>query len=133
MTARNILVAGLAMAGVWIAFKQFYPYADFFTDSFTYIQAAAYKDIIGYRPIGYSIFLRLVHQVSHSDTFLVTLQYAAVQLASLALYSRLLRLCRPAVWAQRLILLFLVLNPVIPYTCNYVSSDALSSHLVSYG
>src|SRR6266567_2824586 len=121
MTARTTLVAGLAMAGVWIVFKHFYPYADFFTDSYSYIQAAAQKDIIDYRPIGYPIFLRLVHGVSHSDTFLVTVQYAGVQLASLALYVRLERWCRPPVWVQRLLLVFLVFNPVMPYTCNYVS------------
>ena len=125
MTARNTLLAAFAMAGVWIAFKHFYPYADFFTDSYSYIHAAAQKDIVDYRPIGYPVFLRLVHAVSPSDTFLVTLQYAGVQLSSLALYARLRRWCRLTAGAQRLILIFLVLNPVIPYTCNYVSSDAL--------
>lgn len=122
---KNLLVAGAAMIVVWIIFKHFYPYADFFTDSYTYIQAAAGKDVIDYRPIGYSVFLRLVHAVSASDTFLVTLQYLLVQSASLVLYTRLQRICRPAPWVQWLILAFLVFNPVIPYTCNYVSSDAL--------
>jgi hypothetical protein len=122
---RDLLITGSAMVVVWIVFKCFYPYADFFTDSYSYIQAAAGKDSIDYRPIGYSIFLRLVHGVSASDTFLVTLQYVLVQTASLVLYVRLEKLCQPARWVQRLILIFLVLNPVIPYTCNYVSSDAL--------
>ena len=122
---RDILITGSAMVAVWIVFKCFYPYADFFTDSYSYIQAAADKDSIGYRPIGYSIFLRLVHGVSASDTFLVSLQYVLVQTASLVLYVRLDKLCRPTRWVQRLVLIFLVLNPVIPYTCNYVSSDAL--------
>ncbi len=122
---RDLLITGCAMIGVWIVFKCFYPYADFFTDSYSYIQAAAGKYSIDFRPIGYSVFLRLVHGVSASDTLLVTLQYILVQSASLVLYVRLERLCRPARWVQRLILVFLVLNPVIPYTCNYVSSDAL--------
>jgi len=122
---RDILITGSAMVVVWIVFKCFYPYADFFTDSYSYIQTAAGKDSIGYRPIGYSIFLRLVRGVSASDTFLVTLQYVLVQMASLVLYVRLEKLCQPARWVRRLILIFLVLNPVIPYTCNYVSSDAL--------
>jgi len=122
---RDILITGSAMVVVWIVFKCFYPYADYFTDSYSYIQAAAAKDSIDYRPIGYSIFLRLVHGVSASDTFLVSLQYVLVQSASLVLYIRLDKLFRPARWVQRVILIFLVLNPVIPYTCNYVSSDAL--------
>ena len=122
---RDMLITGSAMVAVWIVFKCFYPYADYFTDSYSYIQAAADKDIIGYRPIGYSIFLRLVHVISTSDTFLVSLQYVLVQSASLVLYVRLEKLCRPARWVQRLLLIFFVFNPVIPYTCNYVSSDAL--------
>ena len=122
---RDILITGFAMIVVWIVFKCFYPYADYFTDSYSYIQAAAGKDSIGYRPIGYSIFLRLVHGVSASDTFLVTVQYVLVQMASLVLYVRLKKLCRPARWVERIILIFLVFNPVIPYTCNYVSSDSL--------
>jgi len=113
------------MVLVWIIFKLFYPYADYFTDSYSYIQAAMHCDIIDYRPIGYSIFLRLVHIVSSSDTFLVTLQYVLVQIASLSLLIRLQRLCRLGGWAPRSILFFIVLNPAIPYTCNYVSSDAL--------
>lgn len=122
---RDILITGSAMVAVWIVFKCFYPYADYFTDSYSYIQAAAGKDSIDYRPIGYSIFLRLVHGVSASDTFLVTLQYVLVQTASLVLYVRLEKLCHPVRWVKLLILTFLVLNPVIPYTCNYISSDAL--------
>ncbi|MBS1604338.1 MAG: hypothetical protein JST42_16855 [Bacteroidetes bacterium] len=123
--SRQLPIAGGAMVVVWIVFKIFYPYADYFADSYSYIQAAANGDVIGYRPIGYSIFLRMVHVVSSSDTFLVTLQYGMVQAASLVLYVRLRRVARLALWAQWVILLFLVLNPVMPYTCNYVSSDAL--------
>jgi hypothetical protein len=122
---KTLLPAILGMVLVWILFKIFYPYADYFTDSYSYIQAAAHHDIIDFRPIGYSIFLRLVHALSASDTFLVTVQYALVQLASLSLLIKLQRLCRPAEWVPRLILVFIVFNPAIPYTCNYVSSDAL--------
>jgi len=124
-TSRQLSIAGVAMVIVWTVFKVFYPYADYFTDSYSYIQAAAARDAIGYRPIGYSIFLRLVHVISASDTFLVTLQFLMVQAASLVLYVRLKQVARLSLWAQWAILLFLVLNPVMPYTCNYVSSDAL--------
>lgn len=122
---RDVWITGFAMIVVWIVFKWFYPHADYFTDSYSYIQAAAGRDSIDYRPIGYSLFLRLVHGVSASDTFLVSLQYLLVQSACLLLYVGLMRHGKPARWVQRVILLFFVLNPVIPYTCNYVSSDAL--------
>lgn len=114
-----------AMLLSWILFKWAYPFADFFVDSYTYIQAAADHDSISYRPIGYSFFLRLVHALSASDTVLVTLQYGLVQSACLCLFFFLRRHCQLATWAQGLIAAFLVLDPLIYYTCNYVSSDAL--------
>ena len=113
------------MAVEWIVFKCLYPYGDFFTDSYSYIQAAAQHDAIGYRPIGYSIFLRLVHAVWTSDTFLVTLQFILVQGACLGLFLTLVRRCRLGVRTSSVLLAFLLLNPTIPYLCNYVSSDAL--------
>src|SRR5262249_38532845 len=60
-----------------------------------------------------------------SDTFLVTIQYVLVQGASLGLILWLRRWCslpRSAIWV---LFAFLALNPLIPYICNYVSSDAL--------
>jgi hypothetical protein len=109
----------------FIVFKHFYPFADFFTDSYSYIQAAADKDSIGYRPIGYSIFLRLVHLVSASDTFLVGIQYLLVQSSVLALFYYLHRWCGLSARIQWILVGFILLNPAIPYLCNYVSSDAL--------
>ncbi len=117
---KDLPITGFAMILVWVVFNVFIRMQIFFVDSFSYIQAAANRDAIGYRPIGYSLFLRLVHIVSSSDTVLVTLQYLLVQSASLVLFVSLRKLCRPALWVQRLILTFLTLNPVIPYTCNYV-------------
>jgi hypothetical protein len=113
------------MALEWLVFKLLYPYADYFTDSYTYIEAAVDRDAISYRPIGYSLFLRLVHLLSASDTFLVTLQYALVQGASLGLVLVMRRRCGLSARTVSVLMAFLVLNPLIPYTCNYVSSDAL--------
>jgi hypothetical protein len=114
-----------AMLLSWILFKWAYPFADFFVDSYSYIQAAADHDSISYRPIGYSFFLRLVHALSASDTVLVTVQYGLVQSACLCLFFFLRRHCQLAVRAQGLIAAFVVLDPLVYYTCNYVSSDAL--------
>src|ERR1700761_23691 len=125
-TCRTYLyVAVPVMLLSWILFKVFYPFADYFTDSYTYIQAAADKDLISYRPIGYSVFLRIVHAVSVSDTFLVSLQYVLVQGAGLCLFFVLITTYRFSLWTQRLLLAFLLLNPLIHYICNCVSSDAL--------
>ena len=67
-TIRHWYLVAPATAVLWILFKCCYPYADFFTDSYTYIQAAVDHDAISYRPIGYSLFLRVVHAISRSGT-----------------------------------------------------------------
>jgi len=124
-TATWLAVVLPIMAIEWIVFKCFYPYADFFTDSYTYIQAAVDRDIISYRPIGYSLFLRLVHVFPASDTLVVTLQYMLLQGAGLGLVLTLRRWCGLREWVVGVLLLFLVANPLIPYVSNYISSDAL--------
>jgi hypothetical protein len=120
-----LAIAIPVMAVEWILFKLYYPYADFFTDSYSYIDTAARGDTVGYRPLGYSLFLRLVHAVSVSDTVLVTVQYMLVQGACLALLVMLLKRYAIPVRAARILLVGILLNPTIPYLCNYVSSDAL--------
>src|SRR5580692_5235601 len=97
-----------AMAVLWILFKCCYPYADFFTDSYTYIQAAADRDAISFRPVGYSLFLRLVHGVSRSDTVLVTIQFLLVQSSCWVLFLFLCRRCAPGPRIWWLIAAFLV-------------------------
>ncbi|HLZ86756.1 MAG TPA: hypothetical protein VKQ52_05945 [Puia sp.] len=124
-TASWLAVVLPVMVLEWIVFKCCYPYADYFTDSYTYIQAAVQQDAISYRPIGYSLFLRLVHLVSASDTLVVTLQYLVVQGASLGLVLSLRRWCGIGERTVAVLMGFLVLNPLIPYVCNYISSDAL--------
>lgn len=125
VVSKYLYIAIPVMMAEWIVFKCFYPYADFFTDSYSYILAAIDHDIIAYRPIGYSIFLLIVHALSTSDTFLVTLQYILVQGACLGLFLTLVKRCGLSARVSRILLVFLLVNPTIPYLCNYVSSDAL--------
>src|SRR6185503_13878775 len=64
----------IATAGIFIqfiVFKLCYPFASYFTDSYTYIDAAAHNYVISIRPLGYSRFLSLVHRFTTSDTALV--------------------------------------------------------------
>jgi hypothetical protein len=113
------------MAAEWIGFKCGYPYADYFTDSYTYIWTAARHDFISYRPVGYSLFLRLVHLFSVSDTAVVTLQYLLLQGAALGLVLSLRRWCNLRTGVVAILMAFLLLNPAIPYVANYISSDAV--------
>jgi len=125
MVKKLIKIVLPLMALEWIAFKCFYPFADYFTDSYSYIQAAVQQDAISYRPIGYSLFLRLVHAIAASDTLVVTLQYVVVQGACLGLVLSLRRWCGLGERTVTILLAFLLLNPLVPYMCNYISSDAL--------
>lgn len=115
----------LIMTVEWIGFKCLYPFADYFTDSYSYIQAAVQQEAISYRPIGYSVFLRLVHAIAASDTLVVSLQYLVVQGASLWMVLWLRRWCGLRDRTVAILMAFLVLNPLVPYLCNYISSDAL--------
>jgi len=115
----------LIMTVEWIGFKCLYPIADYFTDSYSYIQAAAQQDAISYRPIGYSVFLRLAHAIAASDTLVVSLQYLVVQGASLWMVLWLRRWCGLRDRTVAILMAFLVFNPVVPFMCNYISSDAL--------
>ncbi len=125
MTRRYLSVLLPLMTLTWIVFKYYYPFADFFIDSYTYIGAAADRYSISFRPIGYSIFLRLIHSLSVSDTFLVTVQYVLVQGACLCLFFFLVRHCYLAGWARLVLAIFLVADPLVYYTSNIVSSDAV--------
>jgi hypothetical protein len=73
----NLVYGYIAAAGAilqLIIFKYCYPYADFFSDSYSYIFAAARKMDVNIWPVGYSKFLWLFHQISSSDTALVAFQ-----------------------------------------------------------
>jgi hypothetical protein len=118
-----------AFALVWALFKLAYPFPDFFVDSYTYLQAAADQESISFRPIGYSLFLRLVHAISAKDLFLVTLQYALVQSASVCLFCSLRRWFEFSKGTARILLVFLLLDPLVLYVSNCVSSDALFTAL----
>lgn len=108
-----------------IIFKFFYPYADFFSDSYSYIFAAAADLKVNLWPIGYSKFIQLFHHLSHSDTALVVFQYFLIQGATLYLLFTVFYYYQPGVLVQKTLFYLLMLNPLILYLSNYISSDGL--------
>ncbi|RXK82929.1 glycosyltransferase family protein [Filimonas effusa] len=107
----------------FIIFKLLYPYPDFFSDSWSYISAAQKHLNANIWPIGYSKFLWLFHEVTHSAVALIFFQYAIYQLAALYFYKTILYFY-PTSKATRIILcLFLFFNPLHLYLSNYVSTD----------
>ncbi|MBN9383904.1 MAG: hypothetical protein J0H74_24325 [Chitinophagaceae bacterium] len=126
---RKWLIAILLILLQFLIFKWVYPFASFFQDSYSYIYAAMERHTISYRPIGYSWFLILMHGIWASDTFLVFIQYALLQMAGVYLYFSLDRLYRPRKITGNILFFFLLLNPVNLYLANAVSSDALFTGL----
>ncbi|MGN7706817.1 hypothetical protein [Chryseobacterium sp. 22543] len=106
-------------------FKFLYPYADFFSDSYSYIYAAMQDLKVNLWPIGYSKFILWFHYLSHSDTSLVVFQYLLIQGATLYFLLTVFYYWKPGVLVQRILFYVLMLNPLILYISNYISSDGI--------
>jgi hypothetical protein len=108
-----------------IIFKLCYPYADFFSDSYSYIFAAAAKLEVNIWPIGYSKFLWLFRHITSSDTAVVAFQYLSGQLITLYFFFTLLYFYAPSRIISNIIFVGLFFNPLLLYLSNYISSDSL--------
>jgi hypothetical protein len=118
----------IATAGIFIQFILFklcYPFADFFMDSYTYINAAALHHNISFRPIGYSRYLQLIHLMTTSDTIAVFIQYVVIQAGGLALFFSLRYFFPLSKTISNLLFALLVFNPILLYISNCICSDAL--------
>lgn len=125
-TNRKYLFIALAgMIAQFIIFKLLYPYADFFSDSYSYIYAAYANLDVSIWPIGYSKFLRIFHFITYSDTALVGFQYFFFELASLYFFFTILYFFNLGRVNQIITFVFLFFNPLTLYVSNYVNSDPL--------
>lgn len=126
---RRLILALILSVTTFIIFKLFYPYSDFFSDSYSYIFAASSHLKVNIWPIGYSAFLSLAHYITHSDTFLVGIQYFSIQLATLHLYFTILYFLKPNKITQNVLFYFFFINPLTLYISNTINSDALFAFL----
>jgi hypothetical protein len=122
---RQTILLSIFLAIQFVCFKFFYPFPDFFGDSYNYIDAAVNNLDVNIWPIGYSKFLQLFHWTSNSATALTLVQYFLLEAAYFYLYQTIVR-CFPTSRRTRIIILiFFFLNPINLYVSNYVSSDVL--------
>jgi hypothetical protein len=129
---KSRLVLGVIIAilfAQFALFKLMYPYANFMTDSYSYIGAAYFNMDINIWPIGYSKFLRVFSTFFHSDTALVLFQYFFLELSILYFLGTLFYLLRPGKVIRIVLILIMVLNPLFLHMGNYVSSDAIFTGL----
>jgi len=105
---RKYLFLGLGVSIVsFILFKLLYPYPDFFSDSYSYLEAAYFNQDIAIWPIGYSKFLWAFHYLTHSDTAFVAFQYFFLQISALYLFFSILYLYQPSEVTKKLLFAFL--------------------------
>jgi len=119
-----LVILGL-MALQFFIFKLLYPFPDFFSDSYSYITAAALHFDVNIWPIGYSRFLALFHHIIASGTALVTFQYFCWALSALYFYLTVTYFYPTGRVTRTLLCLFLFFNPLFLYVANYVTSDML--------
>lgn len=126
---RYLLVALAGIIAQFTVFKVLYPFADFFSDSYSYIYAASANLDINIWPIGYSKFLALFHWFTHSDTALVGFQYFFLEISALCLFFSLLYFFTLSRNSRIILFVFLFFNPLFLYISNYINSDPLFAAL----
>lgn len=122
---RLLWIALIGSIVQFIIFKLCYPFPDFMSDSYNYIESAALHLNVNLWPIGYAKFLELIHQISYSDTLLVSVQYLIVQLSLLYFFFTVKYLYNPSALTVKILFIFIFFNPASLYLSNYVLSDAL--------
>lgn len=121
-----VIAAILLMAVQFSVFKYLYPFAQFINgDSYAYLDSAYRNLDTSTYPIGYPRFLRLFSVFSKSDTLLVAFQYCCLEASLLALTFTLFYFLKPAKPTKIILFLFVLINPVLLYLSNYVSSDTM--------
>jgi hypothetical protein len=76
-------------------------------------------------PVGYSIFIHLIHQISSSHYFLVSCQCMLLEIALLYFFYSVLYLLKINRTSTIWLFIFLFLNPIFPYLANCILSDTL--------
>jgi len=117
---------------LFLGYKYFFPMPDFFSDSNSYVLAAAAKAPLYYRPMGYSNFLNMVHDFSDSCNTVVALQYALLCLASLFCFfsmDYLFGFTNKKI--KYIALVLLAVNPFLLPLSNQVASDSLFAVLTA--
>jgi hypothetical protein len=124
-TRQQTILLSIFLAIQFVCFKFFYPFPDFFGDSYNYIDAAINNLDVNIWPIGYSIFLQIFHWISNSAVSLILVQYFLLEAAYFYLYQTIVRFFPTGRSTRIFILIFFFLNPINLYVSNYVSSDVL--------
>ncbi|HWV64415.1 hypothetical protein [Chitinophaga sp.] len=122
-----LLLAGAIVVAVMkmVIFKHFFPYMDFTSDTGSYMETALQNRNYNLWPVGYSKFLWLFHQFSRSETMLVVVQFALLEVSAFFFYFSVCYIFKPQSYFRYGFYVFLLINPLFPFLGNYFISDAL--------
>jgi hypothetical protein len=127
---RMLLLVATAVVIQFVTFKFLYPFANLADESYVAIEAAHKNWAVGYLPVGYPMFLRLVSSFTSNDTILVFLQYLILQAAILYLLFSIKYLLVKGKWVIRIVIAISVLNPLLLQVCNLITADSLFAALM---
>jgi hypothetical protein len=120
-----ILIAVIGSLMQFILFKMEYPSPNFRGDSAAYISAAIAGADATEWPVGYSKFLAVIHFFSHSDTFLVCIQFLMLEVSGVVFLVTVKYLINPGRVVFDVLFIFLIFNPLFLHLGNYIMSDGL--------
>jgi hypothetical protein len=109
----------------FMVLKLCFPYPDFISDSYNYIQGAQLHLDVNIWPIGYSKFLAFLHWFTTSAFVLILFQYGMYIFSVSYFYFTLIYFFPIGKITQRILSIFLFFNPLLIFLANYVSSDSL--------
>jgi hypothetical protein len=113
----------------FVVLRCIYPVPSFFSDSFTYVGAAARNQPVTFRPIMYSKLIQFCKLFSTTDVALVAAQYFLSVFVNLFLFLSccwLFQLKRLYKW---ILFALLIVHPFYVFAANYISSDAFFNSL----
>ncbi|HEX8461297.1 MAG TPA: hypothetical protein VF623_07700, partial [Segetibacter sp.] len=108
----------------FIGLRILYPIPSFYSDSFTWVGAAASGQPVTFRPVGYSKLIIFFRLLTTSDLALIAGQYFCNLFINLFLFLTVNYFFRFRKGLKSLLFVLLVVNPFYLFYSNYVSSDA---------
>jgi hypothetical protein len=127
---KKYLLGGLVVGILYfIILRILYPVPSYYSDSYTYLQAARDKYPISFRPIQYSEIINFFKNFSTSDVALIGAQYLSNVLANLLLFFTWIYFFPLRKVYKLLLFFFLICNPLYLLYSNYILTDAFFSSL----
>lgn len=129
----ELIIITLIYGLIYYGLTTLYAFPALIPDSNGYVVSAIQNRYLGYRPMGYSIFLTIIHGISDSLNFLVFSQFFLSYLSTLFFILSIKYLFKPANKLSIILYyLFAIASPSVIYLTNTILSDSLFSSLTIF-